>query len=66
MEKEILTLLFITRKEAARSDYIYTKTSAYESLYAMTGDSVYFELYHSLCDSIAGMVKPAKSIGILR
>ena len=47
-------------KEAARSDYIYTKTSAYESLYAMTGDSVYFELYHSLCDSIAGMVKPAK------
>ena len=57
-ERNIDSAIYYTKK-AARSNYIYTKTSAYENLYAMTGDSVYLGLYHSLCDSIAGMVKPA-------
>lgn len=47
-------------KKAACSSYIYTKTSAYESLYAMTGDSRYYDFFHALNDSIAGMMKPAK------
>ena len=58
-EGNIDSAIYYTKK-AARSNYIYTKTSAYENLYAMTGDSVYLGLYRSLCDSIAGMVKPAK------